>query len=104
MGRLEGWLFKTRRSSFPSRKPFVADLADNFKYTHASSIAFPHDVVNVVPADFNGDGRLDLLAMMTEGANGGGWWGTPGAMRTDMRVVLGGPGGLGEFRLGMEYV
>ncbi|BGP45902.1 hypothetical protein JCM10450v2_001737 [Rhodotorula kratochvilovae] len=41
-------------------------------------------VTNVVPGDFNYDGRLDLLVM--GGQNPGGWWG--GDEDTDMQVYL----------------
>jgi len=59
-------------------------------------LTVPHDISNIVPADFNGDGRLDILVMMLD-EGPGGWWSSGGSDQTEMRVFLGSDKGLGEY-------
>ena len=49
-----------------------------------------HKILNVIPGDYNHDGRLDLL-IMTEDRNGG-WWGGE-KVKVDMQVFLGAQAG-----------
>ncbi|KAL1405541.1 hypothetical protein Q8F55_009179 [Vanrija albida] len=67
---------------------------DNFRYKPGAELSFKEHVRNIVPMDFDADGRLDLLVMMGALAEGG-WWGGGGKPRTDMEVVLGGAEGFG---------
>lgn len=68
---------------------------DNFRYKPGAELSFKEHVRNVVPMDFDADGRLDLLVMMGAVAEGG-WWGGGGKPRTDMEIVLSGAGGFGR--------
>lgn len=65
------------------------EAAEAFRYTASQSITVPSDVQNVVPGDFDRDGRLDLLVMSHSNE---GWWGGTHT-RTSMDVYLGGPQG-----------
>lgn len=59
-------------------------------------------VVNVVPGDYDFDGRVDLLVMMTRSTGGGSWWGHGGQGDGTVRLVvyLQQPdGSLGQSRL-----
>lgn len=67
---------------------------DSFTYMEKDVVEFDNEITNVVPADFNGDGRMDLLVMWT-GNSAGGWWGS-GKMSTNMVVVMGHPDGLSK--------
>jgi integrin alpha FG-GAP repeat containing protein 1 len=49
------------------------------------NLSLSQPVINVVPGDFNHDGKLDVLVMMQEA---GGWWGQ--SDMTIMGVYLGG--------------
>jgi integrin alpha FG-GAP repeat containing protein 1 len=42
---------------------FIAFALDNFQFQPSSSIKHHSPIINIVPADFNNDGRLDLLVM-----------------------------------------
>jgi integrin alpha FG-GAP repeat containing protein 1 len=41
----------------------IDDILYEFIFKPATSFRYPRSVVNVVPGDFNNDGRLDLLVM-----------------------------------------
>lgn len=57
---------------------------------------FTNKVLNVVPADFNHDGKLDLLVMTEQ--RDGGWWGGE-KVTVDMSVFLGASaGGFSEYQ------
>ncbi|CAK9786351.1 hypothetical protein CC85DRAFT_284969 [Cutaneotrichosporon oleaginosum] len=68
---------------------------DSFMYEERDKLVFEHEITNVTPADFNGDGRMDLLVMWG-GNSGGGWWGNSGKMSTDMEIVMGHRDGLSK--------
>lgn len=68
---------------------------DAFMYEERDKLVFEHEITNITPADFNGDGRMDLLVMWA-GNSGGGWWGNNGKMSTDMEIVMGHEGGLSK--------
>lgn len=65
-----------------------------FKYQPGPEFSFDHDIVNVIPADWNGDGRLDLMVMTMAGSSGGWWSGND--LHLDMTVLFTGPEGLGS--------
>lgn len=63
---------------------------DLFRYSPSHNYTASSPIVNVLPADFNQDGRLDVLLMF--GGEKNGWWG--GASDTlGMDVILGAEGG-----------
>jgi hypothetical protein len=72
-----------------------SNRSGSFKYSLGQRIVMPHDVQNIVPADYNADGRLDMLVMMRDDG-AGGWWTGGGSPQTDMTVILGSEKGLGE--------
>lgn len=59
----------------------------------------PSDVQNVIPGDFDRDGRLDLLVMSHSNE---GWWGGTNT-RTSMNVYLGRPDGAFSKRTGARF-
>lgn len=48
-------------------------MVDKYRYTPSHSLTKTTKILNVVPADFDHDGRLDLLIMSEE--RNGRWWG-----------------------------
>lgn len=86
--------------STPSLGFVWADLCDclfTAAYTYrksAASVIKPHKIHNVVPMDFNGDGRLDLLVMSE--AEDGTWWTDTSELQLDIHVQVEG-GKLGTF-------
>ncbi|ORY34008.1 hypothetical protein BCR39DRAFT_518106 [Naematelia encephala] len=60
---------------------------DSFKFLPSHSITLSSTILNVIPGDFNHDGRLDLLIMYLD--ESGGWWGSK-SERTGMEIYLGG--------------
>ncbi|BEI87812.1 uncharacterized protein CcaverHIS019_0105300 [Cutaneotrichosporon cavernicola] len=68
---------------------------DAFMYEERDTVTFEHEITNVTPADFNGDGRMDLLVMWSANS-GGGFWGNKGKMSTDMEIIMGNEGGLSK--------
>lgn len=59
---------------------------DLFRYFSAAGYKASSDIINVIPSDFNQDGRLDLLLMY--GGEKHGWWGGE-ADSIGMEVILG---------------
>jgi hypothetical protein len=55
----------------------------------------PHKIHNVIPMDFDGDGRLDLLVMSE--AEDGTWWTDTSELQLDVHVQVEG-GKLGVSR------
>lgn len=53
--------------------------------------------MNISPADFNADGRLDILVTMWDEGKGG-WWSPGGGLHAELQVVLGSEEGLGTSR------
>jgi hypothetical protein len=68
----------------------VDHWAGKFQFTSTWTVDVDQHVVNVVPGDFDHDGRLDLLVMFEDEADDGGWWGGKGSDRVGMRLYLGG--------------
>lgn len=60
---------------------------DAYKYTPNHRLSLSQKVTNVIPGDYNHDGRLDMLVMLEEKTDGG-WWGTR-ETKTGMTVYLG---------------
>lgn len=65
---------------------------DRWQYDAGEVLEFEKLVYNVIPADFNGDGRLDLLVMTGDEDN---WW-SKSDKSLHMTVVLGNQSGFGE--------
>ena len=63
---------------------------DAFRYQPGHNLTFSSAVTNIVPGDFNHDGRLDLLIMHL--VNDGSWWGGKDEKLT-MEVYLGAENG-----------
>lgn len=78
----------------PDRKSVQVWLwnRDKWQYDAGSVLDFDKLVHNVIPADFNGDGRLDLLVMTAEEDK---WWGKADKS-LNLTVVLGAEGGFGD--------
>ncbi|KAK8864374.1 hypothetical protein IAR55_001622 [Kwoniella newhampshirensis] len=71
---------------------------DKFQYIPSHTLSLSSKILNVVPGDYNHDGKLDLLVMYEDEADGGGWWGGK-VDRLGMEVFLGG-GDNGAFQIG----
>lgn len=69
----------------------------SFSYRKTSdNLHFSSKVHNIVPGDFNYDGKLDLLVMLEH--DDGGWWSESTAL--DLRVYIqDGEGHFGQCRL-----
>jgi len=67
----------------------VSDLSGKYRYTPSHTLASSSKIVNVIPGDFDHDGRLDLLVMSEE--KEGSWWSEKS--RIKMQVHLGAEGG-----------
>ncbi|WRT66340.1 uncharacterized protein IL334_003295 [Kwoniella shivajii] len=61
---------------------------DKFTYTSAHTLTLSSSISNVIPGDYNHDGRLDLLVMYAQEEDGG-WWGSKDE-KLGMDVYLGG--------------
>jgi integrin alpha FG-GAP repeat containing protein 1 len=68
----------------------ATDCIGKYRYTASQTLASSSKILNVVPGDFNHDGRLDLLVMSEE--KEGSWWNNEES-RTKMQVHLGEEGG-----------
>ena len=76
-----------------------ADEPDKSRYKPSHTIASSSKIVNVIPGDFDHDGRLDLLVMSEE--KEGSWWkGEKSSIR--MQVHLGAEGG--GFRKSSSHI
>lgn len=74
-----------------------ADNIGKSRYRPSHSITTSQKILNVIPMDFNHDGRMDLL-VMTEEKEGSWWAGEKSRVR--MQVHLGTEGGeFGEYPL-----
>ncbi|WVR07022.1 hypothetical protein IAU60_004061 [Kwoniella sp. DSM 27419] len=71
-------------------KAVTVNLWNNskFRFTPSHTITLASKISNVVPGDFDHDGRLDLLVMYVQEVNGG-WWGSK-TEKLGMEVFLGG--------------
>lgn len=78
----------------PNRKSVQVWLwnRDKWQYDAGPLLEFDKLVYNVVPADFNGDGRLDLLVMTGDEDQ---WW-SKSDKSLQLTVVLGNESGFGE--------
>lgn len=63
-------------------------LIDSFEFRSSYQLSFDCNIVNVVPADFNRDGRLDMLVMCGSSTENSG---------LDMFLYLGMEGGFGMY-------
>jgi integrin alpha FG-GAP repeat containing protein 1 len=68
-----------------------------YKYEPSHILNLPSVVHNVIPADYNLDGRLDLLILSeAQEQSDGGWWG--GSSKNELRITVNlGGGELGGF-------
>ena len=83
------WVHLWNRGGFSIFKydPYNSDQkADTFRYDASHSLTLSVPISNVVPGDFNYDGRLDLLVMHSDS---GGWWDSK-SNPTHLEVYLGG--------------
>jgi integrin alpha FG-GAP repeat containing protein 1 len=78
---------------------YALHCTDAFSYRKTSdSLQFPAKVHNIVPGDFNYDGKLDLLVMLEHDE---GWWNE--AIGLDLRIYL--QDGEGHFsQYGLKYL
>lgn len=67
-----------------------ADKEDKSRYKPSHTLTTSTKIINVIPGDFNHDGRLDLLLMSEE--KEGSWWAGEKS-RIRMQVHLGAEGG-----------
>lgn len=85
--------YGTEVSRACSRARADTELTTLGKHRYApgvASVELNRKILNVIPGDYNHDGRLDLL-IMTEERNGG-WWGGE-KIKVDMQVLLGATAG-----------
>lgn len=78
-----------------SAESMADQTSDLSRYTTGAEYKSASNIVNVIPADFDQDGRLDVLLMY--GGEKNGWWGGE-ADTLGMEVILGtGSGSFGEL-------
>lgn len=76
--------------------PQLRLIPDSFSYKPSHALSLSSPIVNVIPGDYDHDGKLDLL-VMSEDSEKGGWWPGHKEVKTRMAVYFGG-GPSGSFR------